>query len=179
MNHDARSGYRLLSLVVINSVISIIFAFLLTWLSAKFSGMDFLSHDAGHLPEMILGWRSKPHLGPFHIASDILILGGFVMLPSAWGVLYKAQQERRLRCSRTLRPHEVSKIWRIHPDAVGIPAAMADDTHCGDSPHPGLDVRSGRRGEGAGCPGGVWAARRRILQQNTGVQSLFRGGDLP
>ena len=69
---------------------------LLPWLSAKFPGIDFLSHDAGHLPEMIFGWRGNPHLGPFHIASDILIFGGFLMLSAAWRVLYKAQQEHTL-----------------------------------------------------------------------------------
>ena len=70
--------------------------FLLPWLSAKYPGIDFLSHDAGHLPEMIFGWQGNPHLGPFHIASDILIFGGFLMLSSALRVLYKAQQEHRL-----------------------------------------------------------------------------------
>ncbi|CAJ93079.1 conserved hypothetical protein [Cupriavidus necator H16] len=69
---------------------------LLPWLSAKFPGIDFLSHDAGHLPEMIFGWRGNPHLGPFHIASDILIFGGFIMLSSAWRILYLAQQQHRL-----------------------------------------------------------------------------------
>ncbi|WP_434034004.1 methyltransferase family protein [Cupriavidus sp. a3] len=73
--------------------------FLLPWLSAKFPGIDFLSHDAGHLPEMILGWQGNPHLGPFHLASDILIFGGFLMLSAAWRVLYKAQQEQRLATS--------------------------------------------------------------------------------
>ncbi|AOZ03015.1 isoprenylcysteine carboxyl methyltransferase [Cupriavidus sp. USMAHM13] len=69
---------------------------LLPWLSAKFPRIDFLSHDAGHLPEMIFGWQGNPHLGPFHIASDILIFGGFLMLSAAWRVLYKAQQEHTL-----------------------------------------------------------------------------------
>lgn len=70
--------------------------FLLPWLSAKFPGIDFLSHDAGHLPEMLFGWRENPHLGPFHIASNLLIFGGFIMLSSAWRVLYAAQQQQRL-----------------------------------------------------------------------------------
>jgi protein-S-isoprenylcysteine O-methyltransferase Ste14 len=69
---------------------------LLPWLSAKFPGIDFLSHDAGHLPEMIFGWSGNPHLGPFHIASNILIFGGFIMLSSAWRILYVAQRQHRL-----------------------------------------------------------------------------------
>jgi protein-S-isoprenylcysteine O-methyltransferase Ste14 len=70
--------------------------FLLPWLSTRFPGIDFLSHDAGHLPEMLFGWRGNPHLGPFHLMSDILIFGGFIMLSSAWRVLYLVQQEHRL-----------------------------------------------------------------------------------
>ncbi|PVY80456.1 protein-S-isoprenylcysteine O-methyltransferase Ste14 [Cupriavidus alkaliphilus] len=69
---------------------------MLPWLSARFPGIDFLSHDAGHLPEILFGWQGNPHLGPFHIASNTLIFGGFLMLSAAWRVLYKAQQEGRL-----------------------------------------------------------------------------------
>lgn len=62
------------------------------WLANRFPGVDFLSHDAGHLLETMFGWRSNPHLGPFHIASNLLIFGGFVLLASAWRVLLQAQQ---------------------------------------------------------------------------------------
>ena len=133
MNHSEASAYGLWSLVAINSLVFIIFAFSFTrprtsrdwrsfgvfsaflvalftemygfpltiyllsgWLQTKFPQVDFLSHDAGHLLEVMLGWRLNPHLGPFHIASNILIFGGFWLLASAWGVLYKAQREHRL-----------------------------------------------------------------------------------
>jgi protein-S-isoprenylcysteine O-methyltransferase Ste14 len=66
------------------------------WLSTRFPEIDFLSHDAGHLLEMMFGWKANPHFGPFHLASNILIFGGFLMLASAWNVLYAAQRERRL-----------------------------------------------------------------------------------
>lgn len=66
------------------------------WLSTRFPGIDFLSHDAGHLLEMMFGWKANPHFGPFHLASNILIFGGFLMLASAWNVLYAAQREHRL-----------------------------------------------------------------------------------
>ncbi|CAJ0737145.1 hypothetical protein R77592_04231 [Ralstonia mannitolilytica] len=32
---------------------------LLPWLSKHFPGIDFLSHDAGHLLEVMFGWRAK------------------------------------------------------------------------------------------------------------------------
>lgn len=66
------------------------------WLSSRFPGVDFLSHDAGHLLEVLFGRRANPHLGPFHIASNILIFGGFWLLASAWKVLYEAQRQHRL-----------------------------------------------------------------------------------
>jgi len=66
------------------------------WLASRFPGVDFLAHDAGHLLEVAFGWRANPHFGPFHIASSVLILGGFVLLASAWKVLHAAQREHRL-----------------------------------------------------------------------------------
>ncbi|OGB27043.1 MAG: isoprenylcysteine carboxyl methyltransferase [Burkholderiales bacterium RIFCSPLOWO2_02_FULL_57_36] len=66
------------------------------WLSRQFPGIDFLSHDAGHLLEVMLGWKVNPHFGPFHILSNIFIFGGFIMLSSAWRVLYLAQRHRQL-----------------------------------------------------------------------------------
>lgn len=66
------------------------------WLSARFPGVDFLSHDAGHLLEIMFGWKSNPHFGPFHLLSNLFIFGGFVLLASAWKILYAAQRERRL-----------------------------------------------------------------------------------
>ena len=131
--HDTTSAYGLWSLVVINSLIFIIFAFSFTkpdtprdwrsfgafsafivalftemygypltiyflsgWLSSRFPGIDFLAHDSGHLLEVMFGWRGNPHFGPFHIVSNILIFAGFIVLASAWKVLYEAQRKRGL-----------------------------------------------------------------------------------
>jgi protein-S-isoprenylcysteine O-methyltransferase Ste14 len=66
------------------------------WLSTKFPGVDFLSHDAGHLLEVMFGWKSNPHFGPFHLLSNVFIFGGFLMLASAWNVLYAAQRTHKL-----------------------------------------------------------------------------------
>ena len=46
------------------------------WLTSKFPGVDFLSHDAGHLLEVIFGWKANPHFGPFHLLSNVFIVGG-------------------------------------------------------------------------------------------------------
>lgn len=62
------------------------------WLTTRFPGVDFLSHDAGHLLEVVFGWRANPHFGPFHFLSFVLIGGGFWLLATSWKVLYAAQR---------------------------------------------------------------------------------------
>ncbi|MEW6353539.1 MAG: isoprenylcysteine carboxylmethyltransferase family protein [Pseudomonadota bacterium] len=126
-------AYGLWSLVIINSLVFIIFAFSFThprtsrdwrsfgafaafivalftemygfpltiyllsgWLASYYPGVDFLSHDAGHLLETLFGWRANPHFGPFHLFSALLIGGGFILLASAWKVLYRARVENAL-----------------------------------------------------------------------------------
>jgi len=147
-------AYGLWSLVIINSLVFIIFAFsfakpqsrldwrsfgafsaflvalftemygfplttylLSGWLASRFPGIDFLSHDAGHLLEVMFGWKSNPHFGPFHVASNILIVAGFWVLASAWKVLYEAQRSRRLA--------KTGAYARIrHPQYVGFVLIM-------------------------------------------------------
>ncbi|MCW3837324.1 methyltransferase family protein [Sphingomonas canadensis] len=66
------------------------------WLQSRFPGVDWFSHDAGHLLEMMFGWRVNPHFGPFHILSFVLIGAGFWLISSGWTKLYRAQRSRML-----------------------------------------------------------------------------------
>jgi len=66
------------------------------WLQSRYPGVNWLTHDAGHLLEILFGWRANPHFGPFHILSTVLIGGGFWLLASAWKVLYAAQRTHTL-----------------------------------------------------------------------------------
>jgi len=66
------------------------------WLGRRFPGVDLLSHDAGHLPATLLGWKGDPHLSPLHLVSGGMIAGGFILLAAAWRVLYAAQRSRGL-----------------------------------------------------------------------------------
>jgi len=66
------------------------------WLGRHYPGVDFLSRDAGHLWETLLGWRGDPHLNPLHLLSNLLIGGGFILLAAAWRVLYEAQRTHTL-----------------------------------------------------------------------------------
>ena len=155
MNDSSQmQAYGLWSLVIINSLVFIIFAFsfakpqsrrdwrsfgafsaflvalftemygfpltiylLSGWLPSRFPGIDFLSHDAGHLLEVMFGWKSNPHLGPFHVASNLLLVAGFWVLASAWKVLYGAQRAHRLATT--------GAYARIrHPQYVGFVLIM-------------------------------------------------------
>ena len=136
MSTEHTQAYGLWSLVVINSLVFIIFAFsfakprnvrdwrslgafsafivalftemygfpltiylLSGWLGSRFPGIDFMTHDAGHLLETLFGWRANPHFGPFHLLSFIFIGGGFFLLSSAWKVLHEAQRAGQLASS--------------------------------------------------------------------------------
>ena len=66
------------------------------WLQNRFPGVNLLSHNNGHLWETLFGWKGDPHLNPIHLLSDGLIAGGFLLLASAWGVLYRAQRSHTL-----------------------------------------------------------------------------------
>ena len=154
MNHSDASGYGLWSLVIINSLVFIIFAFsfakpqtprdwrsfcafsaflvaLFTemygypltiylmsgWLSTRFPGVDWLSHDAGHLLEEMFGWKTNPHFGPFHILSNIFIVAGFFLLAASWKVLYAVQRAHRLA---TTGPYARVR----HPQYIGFVLIM-------------------------------------------------------
>jgi len=62
------------------------------WLVRKYPGVDFLSHDAGHLLNTLIGWKIDPHFDPLHLLSNVLIFGGFILLSTAWKALYAAQR---------------------------------------------------------------------------------------
>jgi protein-S-isoprenylcysteine O-methyltransferase Ste14 len=66
------------------------------WLQTKFPGLDLMSHDAGHLWYTILGEKGDPHFSVLHIASYVFIGFGFLLLSSAWNVLYHSQRRQSL-----------------------------------------------------------------------------------
>ncbi len=66
------------------------------WLQSRWPDVAWFSHDAGHLPEMLLGLGINPHLGPFHLAGNLLIFGGFWLVALAWPVLWRAVRSGQL-----------------------------------------------------------------------------------
>ena len=83
------------------------------WLQSRYPGIDWFSHDAGHLLEMMFGWRVTPHFGPFHLLSFVLIGGGFLLISAAWHVLFTAQRQGVLT---TTGPYAHVR----HPQYVGF-----------------------------------------------------------
>jgi protein-S-isoprenylcysteine O-methyltransferase Ste14 len=69
------------------------------WLGIRYPGLNLFSHDAGHLWNTLLGWKGNPHFNPIHILSSVVIGGGFLLLSSAWPVLYRAQRNGALATS--------------------------------------------------------------------------------
>jgi len=63
-------------------------------------------------------WASKvTPLNPIHIASNLFILAGFLLLSASWKVLFNAQRDGRLA---TTRPYS----WVRHPQYAGFIAIM-------------------------------------------------------
>lgn len=83
------------------------------WLQHRYPGVNWLSHDAGHLPEMLFGWKGNPHFGPFHLLSFAFVGGGFVLISKSWQVLYEAQRRHVLAMSG---PYAYVR----HPQYVGF-----------------------------------------------------------
>lgn len=86
------------------------------WLGNSFLGLD-LTHDGGHLWSQLFGWEGDPHLSPFHLLSYVVIIGGFVMISSAWKQLYEAAKSGEL-ATAGLYQHV------RHPQYVGFMAIM-------------------------------------------------------
>lgn len=91
--------------------------FLSGWLQTRYPNVDWFSHDAGHLLEMWFGWKASPHFGPFHILSFVFIGAGFILISTAWKVLYDAQQRGGLASTG---PYSYVR----HPQYVGFILVM-------------------------------------------------------
>ena len=91
--------------------------FMSGWLQSRYPNVDWFSHDAGHLLEMMFGWKTNPHFGTFHILSFAFIGAGFILISAAWKVLYDAQQRRALA---TAGPYSYVR----HPQYVGFILVM-------------------------------------------------------
>ncbi|MFN0044522.1 MAG: methyltransferase family protein [Alphaproteobacteria bacterium] len=91
--------------------------FLSGWLQSRYPNIDWFSHDAGHLLEMLFGWKADPHFGPFHVLSFVFIGAGFILISAAWRTLHDAQRRGRLA---TVGPYRHVR----HPQYAGFVLVM-------------------------------------------------------
>lgn len=87
------------------------------WLGSAYPALNPFSHETGHLWETLFGIQGDPHLNPLHVASDMLIAGGLVLLAAAWSILLRAQQTGTLA---TTGPYRFVR----HPQYIGFIAIM-------------------------------------------------------
>jgi protein-S-isoprenylcysteine O-methyltransferase Ste14 len=87
------------------------------WLQSRYPDVDWFSHDAGHLLEMMFGWKTNPHMGPFHVLSFAVIGGGFIVISAGWKVLFEAQRRRTLATTGIY-------TYVRHPQYVGFILVM-------------------------------------------------------
>lgn len=66
------------------------------WLQRRWPWLDPVTHSGGHLWQTLLGWSGDPHFGSFHLLSDGLIVAAFLLVASAWRLLYQAQRAQAL-----------------------------------------------------------------------------------
>jgi protein-S-isoprenylcysteine O-methyltransferase Ste14 len=83
------------------------------WLQSKYPALDLLTHDAGHLWRSIFGLNGRAHATALHVASNVLIVGGFVLILLAWRVLHAAQRAGRIAARG---PYAVIR----HPQYLGF-----------------------------------------------------------
>jgi protein-S-isoprenylcysteine O-methyltransferase Ste14 len=107
------------------------------WLARHYPGVDFMSHDSGHLLHTLLGLKGDHHMDPLHIVSEILIVAGLFLLVSSWRVLYAAQKTGTLATtgpySRVRHPQYIAFIvimfgfllqWSTIPTLVMFPVLV-------------------------------------------------------
>ena len=75
---------------------------LTSYFGSNFLGLDF-THNSGHLLNDLLGLKGDPHFSIFHIFSNVFIIGGLILLSSAWSVLYQASKKRELATTGAYR----------------------------------------------------------------------------
>lgn len=83
------------------------------WLQSNYPKIDWFAHDSGHLLEMMFGWKTNPHFGPFHLLSFAFIAAGFILISASWRILYAAQANSILA---TEGPYSYVR----HPQYVGF-----------------------------------------------------------
>lgn len=87
------------------------------WLANRFPGLNLDAHNTGHLWNTLFGLEGDPHFSFLHTLSEILIVIGFILIGSAWKVLYNAQKTKQVA---TTGPYAFLR----HPQYIGFIVIM-------------------------------------------------------
>lgn len=83
-----------------------------SWLGNRFPQIN-LTHNSGHLWEDLMGNTGDPHFSLLHILSNLLIVGGLILISTSWKILYDATNKHSLAVSG---PYKYIR----HPQYVGF-----------------------------------------------------------
>jgi len=83
------------------------------WLQTKYPELDLLVHDAGHLWQTIFGLKGPAHVSALHLASNVVMVGGFALIVLAWRALRAAQSNGHIAAQG---PYAVIR----HPQYLGF-----------------------------------------------------------
>jgi len=83
------------------------------WLQTAYPELDLLGHEAGHLWQTVFGVSGDAHASALHIASNVLVVAGLVLVVVGWRTLRRAQ---RAGGFATCGPY----AYLRHPQYVGF-----------------------------------------------------------
>ncbi len=83
-----------------------------SWFGSNLPQLNF-DHSSGHLWEVLLGNTGNPHMSVLHLVSNVAIVGGAILIATAWKVLYRATKKKALA---TTGPYRYIR----HPQYAGF-----------------------------------------------------------
>jgi hypothetical protein len=82
------------------------------WLQSRLPGVNLLSHDTWHLWYELFGFKGDPHLNPIHIVSNVLIVGGFLLLSPRGACCTQPSRRESLPQPGRMHAYAIRSIWR-------------------------------------------------------------------
>jgi hypothetical protein len=112
------------------------------WLGSHYPGINFLSHDAGHLLEMLFGlWLARQSAFRALPPPELCIHPGRIHAAGrSVGSSLRGAEGKETGRLRPLQPDTSSAVRRVHPHHVWLPAAVADGGHSDHVPYPRCHV---------------------------------------
>jgi protein-S-isoprenylcysteine O-methyltransferase Ste14 len=98
------------------------------WLARHYPGVDFMSHESGHLLHTLLRLKGNPHMDPLHILSEVLIVAGLFLFSQFMAGALRSAKVGHPCDDRALFIYPASAVCGLHRNHVRISPSMADDS---------------------------------------------------